>query len=147
MNLKAQKLAAIGVLLAVLGLAAPQAIAQVACKGKFSLPEEVQWGRFVIPAGNYTFTLDRATPEGILTLRSGNQVLMLWHVGTFPLTSKGKSALHLGRVDGKWRAMHLDLAPVGTTFCYCRTPKESKTAKLAANRDVERTIPVTVQGK
>jgi hypothetical protein len=147
MSLKAQRMAAIGVLLAILGFAVPQAGAQVACKGKFTLPEEVQWGRFVIPAGDYTFTLDRAAQEGILTLRSGSQVLMLWHVGTFPLTSKTKSALHLVRVDGKWRAMHLELASVGTTFCYCRMPKESKGAKLAANRDAERTIPITVQGK
>jgi hypothetical protein len=46
-------------------LTANFANAQQASHGKFNLPVESQWGRALLPAGEYSFTLDHARPDGM----------------------------------------------------------------------------------
>lgn len=149
MKLKTHKTVGLSLLFAILAaaLAAFGAGPENACQGKFSLPVEAQWRHFIVPAGDYTFTLDRVTQDAILTLRSENHTFMILHVATLNYQEDGNSVLHLRRVNGKWRVMQLDLAPVGLAFTYYHMPKESKAERLTANRDPARTIRVTAQRK
>jgi len=41
--------------------------------GKFTLPFEVRWGQAILPAGDYTYTLNSATFSGVLTVRGNSK--------------------------------------------------------------------------
>lgn len=143
------QLSRVPLLLAFLAVAlvASQANAQVAAKGSFTLSDDVQWGNVTVPAGEYTFTLDRATMRGVLTLTSKKHTLMVLHLGTFGHETYGDSTLHLRKVNGKWMVHELHLTPVGMGFCYCRSAGESGATQVTKNRGLTKTIRVTVKGK
>jgi hypothetical protein len=121
--------------------------AQTAANGKFVLPFDVQWGKWTIPAGEYSFTLDRATAEGILTVQSSERTFKILQKTAFSCGAIGDSTLRVERINGKWTVSELHLTPVGTGFCYCHKPKGPKEKLNARNHEFEATIPVTVSGK
>jgi hypothetical protein len=129
------------------GLWCPAARAQTAAKGKFTLPFDVQWGKWIVPAGEYSFTLDRTTAEGILTVQSSESTFRMLHKTAFVHDAFGDSDLRVERIDGKWTVSELHLTPVGTGFCYCHKPKGPKEKLNARNHEFEATVPVTVSGK
>ena len=45
--------------------------------GKFTLPFEVRWGQAILPAGDYTYTLNSTTLAGILTVRGNSKAAMI----------------------------------------------------------------------
>ena len=49
--------------------------------GKFTLPFEVRWGQAILPAGDYTYTLNSATFSGVVTVRGNSKAVMIF-VGT-----------------------------------------------------------------
>ena len=67
-------------ILVVASLAFLAASAQIsaACKGNFTLPQEVRWQGKVLPAGDYSFVLKSASMPALIELRgpSGVDVLM-----------------------------------------------------------------------
>jgi hypothetical protein len=56
----------------VVGLNAKPASAQV-FRGEFTLPSEVRWGLATLPAGAYSFTLDKCTVDSRLTIYRGTR--------------------------------------------------------------------------
>jgi hypothetical protein len=134
--------------LTAISLFASTAAAQIAAMGKFTIPFEAQWGVWTIPAGEYTFTLDRPTAQGIMTIRSkdGTATFMLFHKAVLGHELFGDSELHLIRDNGKWRIAEMHLAPTGVALCYCHPPAKSNGRQTARNRNVH-VIPVTVFGK
>ena len=44
-------------------------VAAADVNGSFRLPFQTQWGPAVLPAGDYTFSLDHATQNGHILLR------------------------------------------------------------------------------
>lgn len=46
----------------------PAIAAQSAAHGKFTLPHDVHWQKALVPAGEYSFSLDDNGPRGVLTL-------------------------------------------------------------------------------
>ena len=51
--------------------------------GKFSLPSEVRWRQPILPAGDYTHTLNSATLFSLLTVRGNSKAAMIL-VGSVP---------------------------------------------------------------
>ena len=45
--------------------------------GKFTLPFEVRWGQAILPAGDYTYTLNSATFSGVVTVRGNSKAAMI----------------------------------------------------------------------
>src|SRR5690242_20972751 len=80
--------------------------------GSFTLPSETHWGTVVLPAGDYTFTLDRATLDGRIRIARGNNRRAIVMAQGINLTSRfgGSSMLIVGN---RVRSVHL--APVGLT--------------------------------
>ena len=137
------------VFLAVLagGFWSTAALAQTATKGKLTLPFDVQWGKWTIPAGEYSFTLDRATAEGILTVQSDERTFKILHRTAFVHDAFGDSELRVERVNGKWTVSELHLTAVGAGFCYCHKPKGTGTNLSARNGESTKTIPLILAGK
>ncbi len=95
-----------------------------AVQGSFTLPSETQWGVAVLPAGEYTFTLDRSTLEGHILVRRGTEgVALVLAQGMFPTGSSGSSSMLI--VGGRVRSLHL--APLGLTYNYQIHPQRSET--------------------
>ncbi len=59
----------------IVGIAPKAAHAQVA-EGKFSLPSETHWGSMILPAGEYTFSLESTGRPAWLTIRNSDRVLL-----------------------------------------------------------------------
>jgi hypothetical protein len=68
------RLLVLGVLAA--GLSAKPASAQ-AFQGKFTLSSETRWGQATLPAGDYSFTLDRDYPGSRVTIVRGKQTVAI----------------------------------------------------------------------
>ena len=66
------RLLVLGVLVA--GFNAKPASAQ-AFQGKFTLPSETRWGQATLPAGDYSFTLDKDYPGSRVTIVRGRQTV------------------------------------------------------------------------
>jgi len=62
--------------LSTLGFTAAFANAQ-ASQGKFKLPVEAHWGLAVLPPGDYTFTLDHATANGMIIVRGQGKAAII----------------------------------------------------------------------
>lgn len=69
-KLWAISLVGLGVL--AVGLQAQPANAQE-CQGKFTLPSEVRWGMATLPAGDYSFTLDKGGLGSMVTIYRGSR--------------------------------------------------------------------------
>ncbi len=90
--------------------------------GSFTLPSQTQWGSAVLPAGDYTFTLDHATLDGQIVLKrqpKGPSAVVLAQ-GMNPAGSSGASSM---RIVGN-RVRSLYLAPAGLTYSYQTHPEQ-----------------------
>ena len=105
------RLLVLGVLVA--GFNAKPASAQV-LRGKFTLPSATRWGQATLPAGNYSFTLDKDYTGGVVTvLRGTHGVAMIQAVGMSNITS-GRSEMVLENGDVR----KLNLPQIGVSFNY-----------------------------
>ncbi|MGH9345155.1 MAG: hypothetical protein ACRD19_15520 [Terriglobia bacterium] len=113
--------------------------------GGFTLPYQTSWGRAVLPAGHYTFILDRygyATAQKTILLQQGTKMIaiVLAQVSE-PASSSDSSSM--GIVNQRVRSLHL--APVGLTYYF---PESKKRRELLAG-DVRvpgvSAIPVSVK--
>ena len=74
------------------GLHAKPATAQV-FEGKFTLPSEVRWGLATLPAGQYSFTMDRANPVGLVRVYHGPRPVALILPQSFCEPNSKRSAI------------------------------------------------------
>jgi hypothetical protein len=140
-------------LVAPLGLAllagfftANLANAQEACRGKFTLPFEAQWGQVVLPAGEYSFTLDNDTVGGKVTIQSetGRTAGYVLNQGIYDRQNLDHSELILVRSGGSYTVRALRLEDLGMTLEYS-VPKSEGQFISQGPHLLER-IPVTIGG-
>lgn len=61
--------------------------------GSFTLPSQTNWGLGVLPAGDYTFTLDQASTKGRITVYKGTHaVLIIQSQGADEISTSGASS-------------------------------------------------------
>jgi hypothetical protein len=115
--------------------------------GKFTLPIEALWGSTVLPAGDYTFTVQSTTLPSFVTIRQesrGTAASMIMAQGVAQRSSSDQSALIVIRSAGTGVVRSLRLAELGLEFQYA-TPKG---VTLVAQRpELLQQIRVSVAGK
>jgi hypothetical protein len=111
---------------------------------KFTLPFETHWGKSVLPAGNYTMSLNSQTNVALIRSADGNTV------GFTPIpietsSEKGATAL-LVMVYGNERIVRsLNLPTHGVSLIY--TPATSAEREILAKADQVQSVPVITAGK
>jgi hypothetical protein len=110
------------------------------------LPVEAQWGQVVLPAGEYSFTLDHGTVGGIVTLReeTGRAVGYIRSAGTDDRQTFDRSELVLVLSGGNYIVRAVRLADLGITIEYS-VPKAGKQQIVQGPQLLER-IPVAMGG-
>jgi hypothetical protein len=133
------------VLTAVIALAmiAPGLHAGPAARGKFTMPFDAQWGRTTLRTGDYTFSVNHITSNGMIFVYRGSQAVGLMHPQMFNDSdnhSKNPELVCI-RHDGIVTVRALRLPNVGTF--YFSLPKELKTL-VAQQPELIETISVKV---
>jgi hypothetical protein len=111
---------------------------------KFTLPFEVQWGRNVLPAGEYSINMDSSANVALIRSADGTTV------GFTPIpiqnTSRtGNTALFV-MVRGNERIVRsLNLPTRGVSLVY--QPTTSAQREMLAHADKVKTVPVITAGK
>lgn len=109
--------------IATLGLMAICASASSACaqdvfKGKFTLPEDVQWGSASLPAGDYTFSLKSASLPAQIVLQGPNGGAFILTPSTDKRDEGDSSNLTIERRGGTRFVRTLYLADLGLELRY-----------------------------
>ncbi len=87
--------------------------------GKFTLPIEVQWGKAVLAAGDYTLEHNSMRRPELVTIRGEKATVMTLPIGqSFEADRSQKSALVLARINGKTVVRTLVLTELGMEFYY-----------------------------
>ena len=89
-------------------------------KGSFTLPFEVRWGTAVLPAGDYTFTIDTDKGPNLATIRGDNGAAMIIANGKSDRQFSGRSSLVLARRGRTGVVRELHLAIPGLKPAYSR---------------------------
>ena len=141
------KLAALGVLAAC--FSAPSASLQgagpAAYSGKFTLPTTVQWGTAVLPAGDYSFTLNSATLGGIAIVQGEGKAVMVISNAVSDRSTSEHSSLLIVRSGGSARVRSMHLAELGRDFYY-RAPK-GENQLLAQGPELIQRVLIAAAGK
>jgi hypothetical protein len=136
-----QKLA-MGSLLAICfnaGFANAQTVA-----GKFTLPVKAHWGQATLPAGDYSFVLERWPDAKIQVIRAGKPVAFVVDQGT-SMDASGASSMTVVRNGAGYSICDLNLPGIGKVLHYAPTKPARNSA--AREREVARlNIPVTATG-
>lgn len=135
------------VLTAAIGLAmmAPGLHAGPAARGKFTMPFDAHWGTTTLRTGDYTYSVDHITSNGMIFVYRGSQAVGLMHPQMFndnDNQSKNPELVCI-RHDGIVTVRALRLPNVGTF--YFSLPKELKTL-VAQQPELIETISVEVSG-
>src|ERR1700680_4947133 len=111
---------------------------------KFNLPFEVHWGRNVLPAGEYTISMDSSSNVALVRSANGNTI------GFTPIPIQSYS--HTGNtqlfvmVRGNERIVRsLNLPARGVSLVY--QPTTSAQREMLAHVDKVKTVPVITAGK
>ena len=126
--------------LSTLGFTAAFANAQ-ASQGKFKLPVEAHWGLAVLPPGDYTFTLDHATANGMIIVRGQGKAAIIPATAGISL-SKITEQSELVLVNRAGRSMYL--GHLGLTLQY-RVPKDE--TRYVSQSAPSRSVPVTIASR
>jgi hypothetical protein len=130
---------AMGSLLAIscnAGLANAQTVA-----GKFTLPFQAHWGQATLPAGDYSFLLERGPVAKIQVIRAGKAVAFVVDQGYSTETSGGMSLTVVQNRAG-YSVCDLNLPGIGKVLHYA--PAKPARNSAAGEREIaQRIIPVT----
>jgi hypothetical protein len=121
-------------------------------KGTFTLPFEVRWGTAILPAGDYSFTIDTGDPLHLATVRGRDGAAMIMASGTSDRQFSGRNALFLVRRGraGTVRALHLATPGIGSPkggLVFHYSPPKSEPLLLAQAPELIQSVPVVVSGK
>lgn len=125
------------------GMIAPNLQAGPAVRGSFKLTFDAKWGKTTLPAGDYTFSVDHITANGMIFVYRGNQAVGLMHAQVFN-DNEGQSKnpeLVCIRHDGNVTIRALRLPQVGTF--YFSLPKQL-TVLVAQQPELIETVSVAV---
>jgi len=125
-------------------LNAGRANAQVVA-GKFTLPFEAHWGRATLPPGDYSFTLNKATLDGTITLFRGANAVALISCQGGEEKRFDRSELILVGNSASRSIRELHLAKIGVILSYW--PYKPRGNKAAAEREIAQVIPIISTGK
>jgi hypothetical protein len=118
-------------LIAVCGSVTPVA-AQSAFRGKFTLPQEVNWQGAKLPAGEYTFSLNSTSlPSQIIVRGPHGSAIILTSATNKGEVSQEASNLTIERRMGVSYIRDMYLAPLGVEFHYA-VPQGSKNERELA---------------
>jgi hypothetical protein len=111
---------------------------------KFTLPFEVHWGKSVLPAGDYTISMNSLANVALVRSANGNTV------GFTPIpiqakSDKGATALFVMVRGNEHLVRSLNLPTRGVSLIY--PPATSAQRELLANADQVRAVPVITAGK
>jgi len=133
----------LGAVLAI-SLWAGLASAQLVSRGKFTLPYDVSWQSTVLPAGEYSFTMDSLARPVRIIVRGMGKAAIIVAQGMSDSAEK-TSALTMEHRGGKRVVRSLQFAPLGLVLNYQgpSIPKE----EFARNADSTHHIPVSTTGR
>jgi len=134
--------------LALLGMSlAPFSVkAQSVFKGHFTLPIETQWGTAILPAGDYTFTMNSLAAPYTMVVRGENASIIVDASGGIKnRDGSGQSVLVIARRNGRAAVSRVYLEPLGTAFYYGREKNESQF--LAQGPTLTERLPIRNEGK
>ena len=136
--------------LALVGIFGGTANAQAKAGGRFTLPFEARWGNTVLPAGDYTFTVQSANPWGgsacLVTIaqkgQTGETIVVTKDQGAKVGSRNMLVAVRSGR-KYRIRTLHLAFANLIVNF---PAPKEEQTP-IAAAPELIKSVPILVAAK
>jgi hypothetical protein len=111
---------------------------------KFTLPFEVQWGRNVLPAGEYSISMDSSANVALVRSANGNTVGFT----PIPITAtshSGNTALFVMVRGNEHLVRSLNLPARGISLIY--PPTTSAQREMLANADRVKSVPVITAGK
>ena len=111
--------------------------------GKFTLPYEVHWGKTVLPAGDYSITMDRLDSAAIVRSASGKAHF----VSAFPTSGdslKGGAFLYVTTNEGQHRVRYMNAPILGKVLIY---EPISKTEREEIAKEGGQVLPVVVAKK
>ncbi len=105
--------------LVALALSAGVASAQNVYEGSFTLPFQAQWGKMVLPPGEYSFTLDKGVVDGLVKVRTSERYVgMIFANGISNQSVAEKSELVAVGSEGFYQIRALRLSALGIQFEY-----------------------------
>ena len=119
---------------AVLGIFATLAQASPSASGTFTLSTEAHWGKSVLPAGTYRYSLDYSGTYPAVILRNvegGNGVIVLPQ-SVSQGDWRGKSALVLSRESGEMFVTSFTVRELGVVLHYDMVETERRTMTASA---------------
>ena len=131
------------VMLATCAFAAA-ANAQSSFTGRFTLPYEVHWGAAVLPAGEYTITMDTFHTVTLVQSASNNQSFYT-RMPMIDDSTKGPASLSIAFLQGERRVRSLNLPGFGKSLIYEPLTKAER-EQLAKGGQVQ-AVPVIIARK
>jgi hypothetical protein len=122
---------------------APAVIPQTMA-ANFNLPFEVHWGRNVLPAGEYTISMDSLANVGLVRSANGNTVCFT-PVPTKAHSQKGATTLLVMVRGNEHFVRPLNLPSRGVSLIYA--PATSAEREMLAKADQVQTVQVITAGK
>jgi hypothetical protein len=113
--------------------------------GKFTLPFEARWGRATLPAGDYSFKLDKSQSSSTIQLFQGKVGIGFIKSQAYDLKDSGENSLVVVKTKTGKSVSELRLPEIGVVLHYAT--KQTKPIMAAEDRGIPVVIPVTITGK
>ncbi len=113
--------------------------------GKFTLPFETRWGQAALPAGDYSFRLNKAHSGAMIQLYQGKTSLGFVQAQAYDQSKPGSNALTVVRTKASNTVRELRLPEIGVVLIY--SPGRAKPMTAEEERQIANSIPVTKAGK
>ena len=137
------KVTLVAALVLMAGLFAGTTQAQSAYRGKFTIDYSIRWGRVLIPAGEYRFTLEAlgsgSRTARVMDAKTGKNVALI--PCSFVSDSQGRSELLLGRRGDRYVVHTVRLQDLGEDFVFDPQLASRQTREEGRQSD---TAPVVV---
>ena len=105
--------------------------------GKFTLTQQVQWGKSVLPPGNYTITIKSTTlPVIALVQKDDGHAAIRVMSGVRDVKTNGVNALLVKEKDGQPTVHSLSLAQLGMVLVYDPSLAHETVQEARVNRSV-----------
>jgi hypothetical protein len=113
----------------LLSLSASPAVAQDA-SGKFTLTKEVRWGGAVLPAGDYTYSLEHQTGQVMFVRNINGQTGAIVLVKSASLVNDGRhDRIVLQRSADDWFVTSMVITSIGQELSFGAPSTRTETAK------------------
>jgi hypothetical protein len=113
----------------VLGVASVPAMAQDA-SGKFTLAKEVRWGTAVLPAGEYTYSLEHPTGQVLFVRNTNRKMGAIMLVKSASLVNGSeRDRIVLQRSGDDWFVSSLVVTSLGQELTFGAPTARTETAK------------------